>query len=64
MLQSDENFGVGVGDLGAEVVGDAVRGLVDGLEVLGEGLGGAGDDGDFDSGLVPEGCAFVHFGDG
>lgn len=39
-------------------------GAVDGFEVLGDGLGGAGDDGDADGGLVPEGCAFVELGDG
>src|SRR5579863_2597855 len=57
-------FCVGVGDVGRESRGDAVRGAVDRLEVLSEGLHGAGDDRNLDRGLIPDGAAFVHLGYG
>ena len=39
-----------------------MRGAIDRLQVLGEGLGAARDDGDLDGGLIPDGAALVHLG--
>lgn len=58
-----EDFGVGVGDFGAEGGGEAVRGLVDQFELAGEVGGGGGDGGDAEGGAVPD-DAVVELGNG
>jgi hypothetical protein len=55
---------VRVGNVRAEVGGEAVCGLVNGLKVLRDGLRGTGDDGDADGGLVPNRAALIHLRDG